>query len=526
MRIAIPDVNGAVSAGQGRAAMANGISAARHAPRRLALALGLALATMGPALPAWAKERIVIDQVNEPASMDPHRQWNPDSYYVYRNIFDNLLSRDAEGKIIPHVATSWRYVNETEVEFTLREGITFHDGRALTPEDVVFSVRRIIDPAFASPQLGQFNQITAAEVTGPHTVKLTTAGPSPVLLAQLVKLSIVPKHVVEAVGNDAFNAAPVGSGPYRFQQWQRGAAVTLARNDAYWGAKGPFATAVFRAVPDAATRLADLQAGTADIVTTLDTDQAAQLQGSRSARPLFVLSERVAYLGLNVTRAPLNDVRVRRAIAAAIDKEGIIEGILGGHAEPAAELVTPIHVGYSAGITAPAFDEARATALVREAGARQTLDLATGPAYDQRVVQAIQQMLTGAGLQVEVRMSDMATLIQSIRQGPETMPALNYGTWSCTCQDADGVLYSLLHSSSGWSSLRDPQVDAALDAARRTLDTAERERQYRIVHQYVADQVPLVPLYRVALVFGAANGLQWTPTPDQSLYLNRMSWKD
>src|SRR6202163_3745744 len=95
--------------------------------------------------------RLVVDIGNEPSSLDPQVQWNPDSYYVYRNIFDNLVTRDDSGKIVPEVATAWKYVSDTEIEFTLRDDITFHDGSKLTPDDVVFSVKRIVDPKFASP---------------------------------------------------------------------------------------------------------------------------------------------------------------------------------------------------------------------------------------------------------------------------------------------------------------------------------------------------------------------------------------
>ncbi len=224
----------------------------------LALLAACCVAFSAPTPAQAAKDRLVIDLAGEPSSLDPQQQWNPDSYYVYRNIFDNLVTRDDAGQIVPEIATSWKNLSDTKVEFQLRDDVTFHDGSKLTPDDVVYSVRRITDPAFASPQRDQFGKIVGAEATGPHSVVLTLDSPYPALLAQLVKLSIVPKHVVEKIGNDAFNLAPVGSGPYKFVSWQRGVAVTLVRNDAYWGRKGRFATAVFRAVPDGATRLADI----------------------------------------------------------------------------------------------------------------------------------------------------------------------------------------------------------------------------------------------------------------------------
>ena len=173
----------------------------------------LVLLLAGLAMPARADQaNFVVDLPTDPASLDPHLQWDPDSYAVYRNVFDNVLTRDAAGTIVPQVATAWRYEDPTHVVLTIRDGIRFHDGSALTPEDVAFSARRITDPQFKSPQLSQFDQIVAADAIGPHEVRLTTRTPYPVLLAQLTKLSVVPKAAAERLG-ERFNQQPIGSGP-------------------------------------------------------------------------------------------------------------------------------------------------------------------------------------------------------------------------------------------------------------------------------------------------------------------------
>ncbi|KRE06402.1 peptide ABC transporter [Bosea sp. Root670] len=489
----------------------------------VATALGLAA---GPALAA--KDRFVVDLVNEPSSLDPQVQWNPDSYYVYRNIFDNLVTRDDKGEIIPQVATAWKQLSDTEIEFDLRGDIVFHDGSKLTADDVVFSVKRITDPKFASPQLGQFDKITDAVALSPTKVKLVTAGPYPALLAQLVKLSIVPKAVVEAVGKDAFNLKPVGSGPYKFESWQRGVNVQLARNDTYWGTKAPFPTVTFRAVPDAATRLANLQAGASDLVVTLDADQAAQLKSSAKAQALIGLTERVAYVRLNTTKPPFDNPKLRLAAAYALDKQAMIDGLLGGHDKPVPELLTPAIFGWVDGIKAPEHDLAKAKALIAEAGpaAKAEIDLATAPVFDQRIVQAIQQMLVDAGFNVKIAMSDMATYLKRAQAGPEATSMLSFGRWSCACQDADGVLFPLLHKSSGWSAYRNPKMDALLEEARATLDTNKRLAAYKQVHEIVATDVPVVPLYQAVVIYGAAKNLAFQPTPNESMFINRMSWKD
>ncbi|MBV9539529.1 MAG: hypothetical protein JOY70_11395, partial [Acidisphaera sp.] len=182
--------------------------------------------------PARAKDTLTVDLSADAATLDPQVQWDSESAAVYRNIFDNLVTRDRVGKIVPQVATGWHYVNDTTVVFDLRSDITFSDGSKLTPDDVVFSIQRITDPAFKSPQLSQFDQIVAAEASGPAQVTLHTKSPYPVLLAQLTKLSVIPRAAVQKLGDTAFNQHPIGSGPYALRAWDRGVAITLdARDD-------------------------------------------------------------------------------------------------------------------------------------------------------------------------------------------------------------------------------------------------------------------------------------------------------
>ncbi|WP_366656119.1 ABC transporter substrate-binding protein [Fodinicurvata sp. EGI_FJ10296] len=492
-----------------------------------AIAFGVGAAFAAPAF-ADTSDTIVIDLVNEPSTLDPHQQWNPDSYYVYRNIFDNMVTRDNAGEIVPQVATDWEYAAEDEVVFTIRDDIVFHDGEPLTADDVAYSVNRIIDPEFASPQLGQFNQITGAEVTGENEVTLTTDGPYPVLLPQLVKLSIVPEHYVEEVGNDAFNAEPIGSGPYVFDEWERGIQVSLIVNEDYWGDSGEFARAEFRAVPEASTRMANLQSGESDLIVTIDPDMAMQLENSAGVQVLNVLTERVAFLRLNAQRGPTADPLIRQAIAHAIDKELIVEGLLGGFDEPVDVMLSPAHFGFIEGIEGPGYDPDRARELMAEAGdiATEPMVFATSPVFDQRIVQALQQMLSEVGFNAEIELTDMSTYLSRVQSEAEEAPHMNFGRWSCACQDADGVLYPLLHSSSAWSTWRSEETDASLEAARSSLDEDVRLENYADVHETVVEDVPLVPLYQAAILYGAAENLEWQPTPNESMFLNRMSWSE
>jgi len=304
--------------------------------------------------------------------------------------------------------------------------------------------------------------------------------------------------------------------------------VTLARNDAYWGDKGGFKSAVFRGVPDAATRVANLLAGTSDLVVTLNSDLAAQVEKSGRAKVLTVQTERVAYFAMNSFKAPLNDVRIRKAIAHAIDKEGIVEGILSKYPKVVGELVSPSHFGWVDGVASIPYDMKKAKELVAEVGApaKVPLDLATAPVYDQRVVQAIQQMLTDIGLNVQIKMTDMATWLQGQQSAQDVAPMLTFSRWSCACQDADGIMFPLLHSSSAWSRVKNDKMDQLLTAARSEPDEAKRKALYGEVHKLVQQEVSVIPLYADAIIYGGAKQLKWTPTSNESLFLNRMGWND
>ncbi|AYD03676.1 ABC transporter substrate-binding protein [Neorhizobium sp. NCHU2750] len=494
----------------------------------IAALAGFSLGLLWLAAPSQAAEKpqIVIDLVNEPSTLDPQLQWNPDSYFVYRNIFDNIVTRDNAGKIVPQVATAWKNASDTKVVFTLRHDIRFHDGSPLTAEDVVFSVNRIIDPKFASPQLSQFNRIDKAEASGPHEVTLTLKRPYPALLAALTNLSIVPKHVVDAVGNAAFNLSPVGSGPYKFVKWEKGVAVTLARNDDYWGQKSKFPVAVFRAVPDGSTRLADIQSGTVDFARALTSDQASQLQGSQNAKAIPVLTERLAYVRINPNKPPFDKLELRQALAYAIDKDGITQGILGGLDKPIAQMVTPAHFGWSDKIPGLPFDPQKAKALVSKIGAPPKFQFTIGAFFDQRVAEAIQQELQDVGFAVEIAKVDTPTFLQLIQKGPADGPTLAISTSSCSCQDADGALNSLFHSGSTWTITSTSEIDALLDEAGSSSDEAKRLADYEKIGQFIATDIPTVPLYQMAAIYGAAKKLEFTPTPNESFFLNRAGWQD
>jgi peptide/nickel transport system substrate-binding protein len=493
---------------------------------RIALpaALFLTLAASGPAIADQAL--FVADLPTDPASLDPHVQWDPDSYAVYRNVYDNLLTRDSSGRIVPQVATAWTYISPTQIEIKLRTDIVFQDGSRLTPDDVVFSIKRVTDPAFKSPQLSQFDQIVDATVTGPDALRLTTKTPYPVLLAQLTKLSIVSQAYVQKVGDIKLNQEPMGSGPYRFVARAQGVRVELAANPGYWRGTPPFARVEMHPVPNEATRIADIRTGRADITRILSTDNADQLRGDKDIKVLWTPTERATMLMLNALDGPTKDPRVREAIAHAIDRGTIGEALLKGYAKPINEPLTPASFGFSPGIPDYGFDPDRARALLKQAGIApgSKLKFLTSPVFDQRVVQALQQMLNDVGFDAQITTVDAATYLR-LRQGrADEAGDVSFFRWSCGCQDADGTLYPLFHSSSQWSKFADAAVDADLQSARTTIDPDRRLASYKDALERLHAGVPAVPLFQDPVMFIAGPHVTFQPTANEAFFLMDVQW--
>ncbi len=496
--------------------------------RRILLVLGLAAGVLSASDPAWAqKDTLTVDLPADVATMDPQVQWDTDSYSVYRNIFDNLVTRDVSGKIVGQVATAWHYDGDRRIVFDLRSDVLFHDGSRLGPEDVVFSVMRIINPAFRSPQLSQFDQIDHAEVTGPSQVTLFTKTPYPALMAQLVKLSIVPKAYVEKVGDQAFNQQVMGSGPYRLKTWQRGVGTTLEANESYWRGKPAFKTVIFRAVPDGATRIADLKTGRADLIRGVSPDDAEAIKKERGLQLLTVPTERVAYLAVNAQFGPTKDKRVRQAIAMAVDRDTLITALQQGYAKPVNEVLTPANFGFIPDIQGWPFDPKKAAALVKEAGATgAVIQILTSPVYDRRLNEAVQQMLGDVGLKAEIVMVDQPTYLKRRQGTPEESGSLSQGRWSCACQDADGVIFPLFRSGSIWSKFSNAEYDKEVDAARVVLDEGERLKHYRRAFEILRDEVPGIGLFQDVAIYAARKELTWTPTANEAFFVYEMGWKN
>lgn len=472
-------------------------------------------------------QTLVVDLGNESANLDPGLNYNFDSYAVYRNIFDNLLNRDAEtGEIKPWVAESWEQVSETEWLFKIREGITFHNGDALTAEDVAFSIERILDSTFKSAQFANFNMIASAEADD-NEVKITTTSPSPTLLTQLVNLGIVPKNYVNEVGNEQFNLNPIGSGAYKFDSWAKGTSIKLVANENYWNGKPSIAAVEYRFVSNLASRIADIQSGKAHVATGVSADQVDVIENDKKLKLLSTPTERIAMLAFNmIADTPTKNSKVNQAIAYAIDYEAIIDSLLNGYGNPVTQVLTPISFGYDKTVEGYYYDPEKSKELLKEAGYENgfTLEFATSPSMDQRVVQAVQADLAKVGIEVDINLTDHPTYLQKIQDSERKWGSIRMGIWSCSCMDADGTILPLFKTGTVWSSYSNSSFDELVDAARATTDEAVRLENYSKAFQILQEDAPGIGLYQAFALYGVANNLEWKPDPQENFFVRDMKW--
>lgn len=420
----------------------------------------------GDAAAAADTIRIVLKE--EPPTLEACQgSQNSTGLVTRNNIAEGLTSRDAAtGKINPALATAWKQTSEKTWTFTLREGVTFHDGSTFEAEDAAFSIERMLAPELACDVAGQFFggndfEATAIDAT---TLEVTTKVPDPILPLRLAFVGIVPSTT------DAAQKVrePIGTGPYAVSVWDAGTKLTLKRFDGYWGEAPDFATAEYMWRSEGTVRAAMVANGEADVAITLAPEDGAGDYGVQYN------TNEVTFMRMDAGIAPLNDRRVREAINYALDKEGMLATIFGGQGKLATQLVPEGVVGHNPNLEAWPYDMDRAKALIAEAKA-------DGVPVDQKItiigrsgfypkadeaMEVVQNSLIEAGLNVEIQMGDVNTWLQHLLRPLPTDfgPRLLMGMHGNQAGDASFTMRNNLGSKGGQSSYGTAELDALIEA--------------------------------------------------------------
>jgi peptide/nickel transport system substrate-binding protein len=471
-------------------------------------------------------ETLVVAQAV--VGLDLARVIDNESLEVGVILFEGLARwRPGTDEIEPGLATAWQVSPDgLRWTFTLRPGVVFHDDTPLDAAAVAFSFDRVLDPAHPSYLAGGdagywrslLKDVTRVTAVGPSAVALELARPYAPLLGVLALFPIVSPAAVRTWGTD-FLRHPVGTGAFAFEAWDPGDEVVVKRFARYWGPRPSLERIVFRVVVDARQRLVDLQSGSVDLAAAILPDEQTFVELHPDLKLHHAPSNDITYLAFNTRRPPFDDLRVRRAISHAINKQPIVKLAYQGRAVAADSVLSPGQWGHHVPKARYDYDPVRARALLDEATAAGAFDPArvyrlytptTSRAYlpqPERVAHYLQAALAQIGVRTELVPQPIAGHLTSIRRGDHDLALFG---WLGDTGDPDNVLYVLLHSDNAVpgsahnvSFYQRPEVDRLLVAAQSAVDRDRRGRLYAEVQDRVAEDAPLVPIAHSELVIAA-----------------------
>jgi peptide/nickel transport system substrate-binding protein len=480
--------------------------------------LGLATA---PAL-AQPKDSVTLCQTLEPPILDPSGGAAAAIREVtYANIFEGLLGLDRDSKLVPRLAESWdASADGLKYTFHLRKGAAFHDGAPLTSADVKFSFERAVAPGSKNAQKWIFEPIAAIATPSPDVVEITLRQFSADFLYGLAwgDAVIFSEKTMEKAATE-----PVGTGPYKFMRWNRGDRLTLERNEAWWGGKPPIRMATFRFIADPQAQVAALLAGDCDAHTNIGAQEAVpQLRADPKLAVLIGRTEGETILAMNNAKAPLNDIRVRRALAMAIDRKLVNEGAISGFGTPIGSHFSPNHPDYIDLTGVMPFDPAKAKALLAEAGFPNGVSLSLRlppPAYARRGGEIIAAMLAEIGVKAAIEPVEWPQWLERVFRNKDfDLTIISH------VEPADINIYARDNYYFGYTS---PAFRAAFEKTKTARSPEERKAAFEAAQRQIAEDQVNVFLFMLPKVTVVKKGLggMWANWPLPANPLAELKWE-
>ncbi len=481
---------------------------------------------------------LVVALESNPTNLDPRLATDASSARILQLMFNGLFRKDPSGRLIPDLLESWSQADDRTYIFRLKKGIVFHDGSPLDADDVVYTFRSIMDASFGSPFRGALAVVDRIEAVDVHTVRFQLREPFASFLVSL-DIGIVPSSVADS-SQEEFATRPIGTGPFRLVSWQRGEVVEVEANPLYFEGQPRIKTLQFRIIPDSTVRILELRKGSVHLVQNeIEAVMLADLERRSEFQVIKSEGTSYSYLGFNLRDPILSSLNVRKAIAYAIDRQAIIDHLLGGLAKPATGVLSPMNWAYEKDVTTYGYDPERARTLLDEAGypdpdgdgpaTRFELSYKTSQNdIRRRIAEAIQAQLEKVGIGVKVRSYEWATFFADIRKGNFQLYTLSW----VGITDPD-IFHYLFHSASvpphgaNRGYYVNERVDVLIDAARRTHDIAVRKQLYGAIQKILADELPYVSLWHSMNVVVLDKRIQgFQPYPSGDLISLKDAWID
>lgn len=464
---------------------------------------------------------LVIARKSDAGNLDPHfiSTINAASV-VYQKVYEGLVTRDMNMGIQPQLATSWKQLDDLTWEFTLRQGVFFHDGTPFRADAVKKTFDRVLDPQIASTRASMFEKIQEVKIIDDFTVQFRLRSPFAPLLSILASHegSILSPAAIAEYGKE-LSTHPVGTGPFSFQSWTPAQEIVLKKNDKYWGRLPKIDQVIFRVVPDDNERIAMVEDGEAQIAESIPVTAIERIQSSQQMRIYRSEALGTEFIGFNVSKPPLNDVRVRQAISYAIETGAIIKGVYNNVGTQAISPIGPKVFGYYSGVKNYPYDLNKARALLDQAGYPNGF-ATTIITYDRNdrvnVAGVIRSQLKGIGIEAELNVVGYDEFVDVIEKTKEH--AIFVSGWGNATGDADYNQYNLFHTIGGGKGnsfmYSNAELDRLIEAGRIETDHAKRLAIYARAQEMELEDALLVPLRNLenlAVVHNSIEGFSMSP---------------
>lgn len=479
---------------------------------------------------------LTVSSPQDPGSWDPIDTFLVNWASVATNIYDGLTYRGPDLKLVPGLATSWKELDEGKrIRFTLRKGVAFHNGEAFNAQAVKFTFDRLLgDEGKKGPQRSNYASIKNVEIVDNNTVDFYLKAPDPVLLTKLAGYGamIVPPNYIQEKGEDYFNAHPVGTGPFRFASYQPKVGIKLTAFDQHWGGAPKLTNLNYRFISEPSTAVAELQAGRVDLVIppTIPIGMIPTIEKDPNIRIATSASPTVYALRFNTQNGITADERVRKALIYGVDRQAIINSILGGQASAIASFQSELSFGNDPKMQPLPYNPQKAKQLLQQAGVkpgtRIQIDIRGNNATFNEVSQAVASYLQIIGLNATIKPYETNVLLNDIIPAGKT-GAMFQQSWGGWTLDYDNTAYFMYHTGEKWNPYdSDPELDKQLEYQRSITDQAQREKILQSIANYTANRALELPLYSLNAIFGVSNRVQnFTPVPDSRLRLTNVSVK-
>ena len=497
------------------------------------------------ALPALAgaapQGKVVIAQGVDPTTLDTQNQQETPASVVASHLFDTLVERDQNLKIVPALAAELpRLVAPTTWEVKLRRGVKFHNGEEFNAESVKFSLERVKTGLRAS---SNFRPIEKVDIVDPYTVRVQTSKPWPIFATIMTsrQASMYPPKAYAGKDSAFISKNPIGTGPYKLVRWSKDEEIVLDANDHYWRGAPKIKNVVFRPIPDDAVRVAALQNGEVDVAVNSPPHLAniianhpklflSTAPSIRTLQLMFVTHEYDAQHKLvGPYKGVTADKRVRQAIAYALDVDEIVTGVLDGKAVRTALLLTPLHFGYDPALKPIKQDLGRVKQLLTEAGFPGGLELTLNSPQgryvrDKEVAEAVTGQLTKAGIRTQLKTYEFVNYLNTLVYVHKPGPVWLIG-WGTATVDAETVYGPLFRSGSNLGNYHNADFDGMVDQAQTQMDEKQRLATYHRINKLWIDDMPAVPLYQQVDLYGANKRVNWKARSDELIKAYDMSLK-